>query len=256
MGASPSWTSGSRRRTARDRPRRRRAAGFAPRPRRGARGAPPLAATAPGPARVVDSSSSPPCSPSRSRRCSGSSATRHPLGSSPRSSSSRSPALTSDRRPEAAWGAAVAALFFLAFLVVYLAGFYNLETDQALAHRQGNRQVRDPLPVPSRRGRLPRRRCERSTGRRSRCSSRGSSQTRATASSSSVGGGAGGNLDESVLSPITGGASRINIYGAIGGETSSGRTRSPAIRTTSGSCSSCRCSSCPRSISGSSGATA
>ena len=38
---------------------------------------------------------------------------------------------TGDRR--LAWGAAVAALFFLAFLAVYLIGFYNLETDQALA---------------------------------------------------------------------------------------------------------------------------
>ena len=46
------------------------------------------------------------------------------------------------------------------------------------------------------------------------------------------------NLDQRVLSPITGGASQINIYGAIEGQpASSGRTRSRATRTTSGSSS-------------------
>ena len=38
---------------------------------------------------------------------------------------------TGDRR--FAWGAAAAALFFAAFLLVYLIGFFNLETEQALA---------------------------------------------------------------------------------------------------------------------------
>ena len=38
---------------------------------------------------------------------------------------------TGDRR--IAWGAAVAGLFFLGFLAVYLIGFFNLETEQALA---------------------------------------------------------------------------------------------------------------------------
>ena len=38
---------------------------------------------------------------------------------------------TGDRR--LAWGAAVAAAFFLAFLTVYLIGFFNLDTEEALA---------------------------------------------------------------------------------------------------------------------------
>ena len=47
---------------------------------------------------------------------------------------------------------------------------------------------------------------------------------------------AGVNLDSLFISPLTGGASQINIYGAVNGSTSTGRTRSPATRTTSGSC--------------------
>ena len=35
----------------------------------------------------------------------------------------------------------------------------------------------------------------------------------------------GGNLDTTVLSPLTGGASSINIYGAVEGRASTGRTR-------------------------------
>ena len=38
---------------------------------------------------------------------------------------------TGDRR--VVWGAAAAALFFAAFLLVYLVGFFNLETSEALA---------------------------------------------------------------------------------------------------------------------------
>jgi O-Antigen ligase len=125
---------------------------------------------------------------------------------------------TGDRR--LAWGAAAAALFFLAFLVVYLIGFYNLETEQALAQwAKGMLKfllhflflvVGIAYIV---------RRSERFYWAALAVFMAGFV---ANACYGIVQLGTaevlGVNLDQSVLSPITGGASQINIYGAIGGE--------------------------------------
>ena len=46
----------------------------------------------------------------------------------------------------------------------------------------------------------------------------------------------GGNLDASVLSPITGGASQINVYGAINGASVYRPNALTGDPTTSGSC--------------------
>ena len=124
---------------------------------------------------------------------------------------------TGDRR--LAWGAAVATLFFAAFLTVYLVGFFNLETEQALAQwakgmvkfllhflflvvgiaylaRKGERFYWTTLGVFL-------------------------AGFVANAAYGIVQLGTaevlGINLDQSLLSPITGGASQINIYGAIEG---------------------------------------
>ena len=124
---------------------------------------------------------------------------------------------TGDRR--LAWGAAVAGLFFLAFLAVYLIGFYNLQTDQALAQwAKGMFKfllhflfLVAGVAYLARRG-------EQFFWR-----------TFAVFMAGFVANAAYGivqlgtaevlgiNLDQSVLSPITGGASQINIYGAIEG---------------------------------------
>ena len=124
---------------------------------------------------------------------------------------------TGDRR--LAWGAAAAALFFLAFLAVYLIGFYNLETDQALAQwakgmvkfllhflflvvgiaylaRRSERFFWSTLGV-----------------------FMAGFVTNAVYGIVQLGTAEvlGINLDQSLLSPITGGASQINVYGAIEG---------------------------------------
>ena len=57
-----------------------------------------------------------------------------------------------------------------------------------------------------------------STGGRSASSPPASSSTPSTACSSSLAAQGGRNLDNAVLSPITGGASSINIYGAVDGQ--------------------------------------
>jgi O-antigen ligase len=124
---------------------------------------------------------------------------------------------TGDRR--LAWGAAAAGLFFLAFLVVYLFGFFNLETEQALAQwakgmvkfllhflflvvgiaylaRRGERFFWTTFVVFI-----------------------GGFVANALYGIVQLGTAEvlGINLDQSVLSPLTGGASQINVYGAIGG---------------------------------------
>ena len=84
---------------------------------------------------------------------------------------------------------------------------------------EGDGQVPAPLPLPRRRDRVPGARgASASTGRRSPSSWPASSPTRVYGivqlGSAEV---LGINLDQSLLSPITGGASQINIYGAIEG---------------------------------------
>jgi hypothetical protein len=124
---------------------------------------------------------------------------------------------TGDRR--LAWGAAVAALFFLAFLAVYLIGFYNLETDQALAQWAKGmfKFVLHFLFLVVGIAYIVRR-SERFYWTAFAVFMAGFVANAiygiVQLGSAEV---LGINLDQSVLSPITGGASQINIYGAIGG---------------------------------------
>jgi O-antigen ligase len=125
---------------------------------------------------------------------------------------------TGDRR--LAWGAVAAALFFLAFLAVYLIGFYNLETEQALA-QWAKGMVKFLLHFLF---------LVVGIAYLARRSERFYWATFATFMSGFVANAVYGivqlgtaevlgiNLDQSLLSPLTGGASQINIYGAIEGE--------------------------------------
>ena len=110
--------------------------------------------------------------------------------------------------------------FFAAFLLVYLLGFFNLETGQALAQfGEGDDEVPDPLRVPRRRRRLPRpARASASTGARSAGSAAGSSSTRVYGVLQLLAAQAGRQPRlASCSSPLTGGASQINVYGAVNG---------------------------------------
>jgi O-antigen ligase len=125
---------------------------------------------------------------------------------------------TGDRK--LAWGAAAAALFFAAFLLVYLIGFFNLETDQALA-QWAKGMVKFLLHFLF---------LVAGIAYLARRSARFYWTTLAVFMSGFVANAIYGivqlgtaevlgvNLDQSVLSPLTGGASQINIYGAIEGE--------------------------------------
>ena len=124
---------------------------------------------------------------------------------------------TGDRR--LAWGAAVAALFFAGFLAVYLAGFFNLETEQALA-QWAKGMVKFLLHFLF---------LVVGIAYLARRSERFYWTTLAVFLAGFVANATYGivqlgtaevlgiNLDQSLLSPITGGASQINIYGAIEG---------------------------------------
>lgn len=125
---------------------------------------------------------------------------------------------TGDRR--LAWGATVAALFFLAFLLVYLIGFFNLDTDQELA-QWAKGMVKFLLHFLF---------LVAGIAYLARRSVRFYWTTLGVFMSGFVANAVYGivqlgtaevlgiNLDQSLLSPITGGASQINIYGAIEGE--------------------------------------
>jgi O-antigen ligase len=125
---------------------------------------------------------------------------------------------TGDRR--LAWGAAAAALFFAAFLLVYLVGFFNLGTEQALA-QWAKGMVKFLLHFLF---------LVAGIAYLARRSARFYWATLAVFLGGFVANAVYGivqlgtaevlgiNLDQSLLSPITGGASQINIYGAIGGE--------------------------------------
>jgi O-antigen ligase len=124
---------------------------------------------------------------------------------------------TGDRR--LAWGAAAAGLFFLGFLTVYLIGFYNLETEQELA-QWAKGMVKFLLHFLF---------LVVGIAYLARRHERFYWATFATFMGGFVANAAYGivqlgtaeilgiNLDQSLLSPITGGASQINIYGAIEG---------------------------------------
>ena len=124
---------------------------------------------------------------------------------------------TGDRR--LAWGAAAAALFFVSFLAVYLIGFFNLETEQALAQwAKGMFKFLLHFLFLVVGIALLARRSERFFWTTLGVFMAGFV---ANALYGIVQLGAaevlGINLDQSVLSPLTGGASQINIYGAIEG---------------------------------------
>jgi O-antigen ligase len=124
---------------------------------------------------------------------------------------------TGDRR--LAWGAAAAGLFFLAFLTVYLVGFFNLGTDEALAQWAKGmvKFLLHFLFLVAGIAYLVRR------------SERFYWTTFAVFMAGFVANAVYGivqlgtaevlgiNLDQSLLQPLTGGASQINIYGAIEG---------------------------------------
>ena len=123
---------------------------------------------------------------------------------------------TGDRR--LTWGAAAAALFFAAFLLVYLVGFFNLETEQALAQWAKGmfKFLLHFLFLVAGIAYLARR-----TARfywAALAVFLGGFVANAAYGIVQLGTAEvlGINLDQSLLSPITGGASQINIYGQIG----------------------------------------
>jgi len=124
---------------------------------------------------------------------------------------------TRDRR--IAWGAAAAGLFFLAFLLVYLIGFFNLDTEQAL-EQWAKGMVKFLLHFLF---------LVVGLAYLARRSERFFWTTLGVFLAGFVANAVYGivqlgtaellgvNLDQSVLSPLTGGASQINVYGAIEG---------------------------------------
>ncbi|HUH14550.1 MAG TPA: O-antigen ligase family protein [Gaiellaceae bacterium] len=124
---------------------------------------------------------------------------------------------TGDRR--IAWGAAAAGLFFLAFLLVYLIGFFNLDTEQAL-EQWAKGMVKFLLHFLF---------LVTGIAYLARRSERFFWTTLGVFLAGFVANAVYGivqlgtaellgiNLDQSVLSPLTGGASQINVYGAIEG---------------------------------------
>jgi O-antigen ligase len=125
---------------------------------------------------------------------------------------------TGDRR--LAWGAAVAAAFFLAFLTVYLAGFFNLDTEEALA-QWAKGMVKFLLHFLFLVAGISylARRAERFYWWTLAVFMAGFAAN-ALYGIVQLGFAEVGdvNLDQSLLSPLTGGASQINVYGAIEGE--------------------------------------
>jgi hypothetical protein len=124
---------------------------------------------------------------------------------------------TGDRR--LAWGAAVAGAFFLAFLAVYLVGFFNLATEEALA-QWAKGMVKFLLHFLFLVAGIAylARRSERFFWR-TLVVFVGGFVANALYGIVQLGTAEvlGINLDQSVLSPLTGGASQINVYGAIEG---------------------------------------
>jgi O-antigen ligase len=119
-----------------------------------------------------------------------------------------------------AYGAAIAAGFFVAFFLVYLIGFFNLDTEQALA-QWAKGMVKFLLHFLFLVAGIAylARRAERFYWWTLSIFMLGI-VANAVYGIVQLGSAEvlGINLDQSVLSPITGGASQINIYGAIGGE--------------------------------------
>ena len=149
--------------------------------------------------------------------------------------------------------AMVALAFFVVFALVYLAGFYNLDTAQALA-QWAKGMVKFVLHfgfVVAGVALLARR------GIRfywyALAAFLGGIGLNAVYGVIQLVLAEGGvNLDELLIEPITSRQTGINVFGAVGERRRcSARTRLPAIRTTSASSSSSRCSSSRRCTSGS-----
>ncbi len=116
--------------------------------------------------------------------------------------------------------AAVTFAFFLAFLAVYLLGFFNLETAQSLAQwSKGLVKFLLHFLFLFAAVALVARRGERFFwwALAAFCGGMAFNALYGLAQLG-VAQATGGNLDAAILSPLTGGASQINIYGAIGGE--------------------------------------
>jgi hypothetical protein len=115
--------------------------------------------------------------------------------------------------------AATVALFFSAFLLVYLLGFYNLETHQALV-QFGKGLTKFVLHFGLLAGgvALLARRSERFYWQALGALVLGMAANAGYGVVQLLAARAGFNLDEAVLAPVTGGASRINVYGAVEGE--------------------------------------
>lgn len=123
-----------------------------------------------------------------------------------------------DRR--LAYGATIAAAFFAAFLLVYLIGFFNLDTEQALAQWAKGmvKFLLHFLFLVAGVAYLARR-AERFYWRTLSIFMLGIAANAVYGivqlAAAEV---AGINLDQSLLQPLTGGASQINVYGAIEGQ--------------------------------------
>jgi O-antigen ligase len=119
-----------------------------------------------------------------------------------------------------AYGAAIAAVFFLAFLLVYLVGFFNLDTEQALAQWAKGmvKFLLHFLFLVAGISYISRR--SESFYWRSLAVFMGGIAANAAYGIVQLGAAelANVNLDQSLIQPLTGGASQINIYGAIGGQ--------------------------------------
>jgi len=119
-----------------------------------------------------------------------------------------------------AYGAAIAAAFFAAFLLVYLIGFFNLDTEQALAQWAKGmvKFLLHFLFLVAGVAYLARR-AERFYWRTLSIFMLGIAANAVYGivqlAAAEV---AGINLDQSLLQPLTGGASQINVYGAIEGQ--------------------------------------
>ena len=116
--------------------------------------------------------------------------------------------------------AAVTFAFFIGFLVVYLLGFFNLgTTERSTSGRRGSSSSCSTSSSSSLRPRSSSGAASASTG-----STLGTFFAGIAANALygvlqlGVALATGGNLDATVLSPLTGGASQINVYGAVSGQ--------------------------------------
>jgi O-Antigen ligase len=122
-------------------------------------------------------------------------------------------------RPRVPWTTVVVLAFFAAFLLVYLAGFYNLDTSEALAQfAKGLVKFAIHFAFLAAAVAWIARRGRDYYWRTLVWFCAGIVLNAAYGVAQLLVARGGGNLDAMLLSPITGGASQINVYGAIEGE--------------------------------------